>query len=427
MRSASSRGLPWLALLIALQAGLFASAQATNTVSGVVYYGDTEKPASGINLWLATAAPPKPIQPDPRTGDYFYAADEEAKQFITQVAADGAFTLTGVPAGTYLVHIYCPPYLSPDGTVYLMSNTTHVSAGPLPASDALRVEVVANRTTRPIHVVLQRGGAIEGTVSLPPGVLPPIGPPSSPVSGFAVSALRKLGENSYASAGGAAHTDAHGHYLLESLAPGQYIVFVGMGNGLPIYAPATVRPSLAAIVVIQHAETKHLDVALSPTVPLHTIQGTVKLNGPEPAGDNLVRLFPSGEETSTASTRLTQTQTFSFENVPDGEYTIEAEFFGSNDFVGVDVAKGVVHMRITPSPYSTATHTVHVAGHDITNNSLLEASNSPPQIFESQVKLALSKSSPSRQTHIPRYHNVFALSRIRRCHGRRSLGSLSRL
>jgi hypothetical protein len=243
------------------------------------------------------------------------------------------------------------------------SNTIHVAVGPAPSSNALRVEAVANQTTKSVDVVLRRGGAIEGSVRLASATTRT---PEKSVAGFAINAERKLGANSYARVGTPAHTDAQGHYRLEGLAPGEYIVFIGMGNELPVYAQETVRPSHAAVVRIQQSETQHLNIDLPPTTNLHRIQGRVNLKGAEPPQNALVRLYPTGEGGLTAASRLTAEHSFSFNNVPDGDFTVEVEFPPTSELVSVETAKGVIHMRMTPSLYSTAAKNIHVEGQDVT-------------------------------------------------------------
>lgn len=139
-----------------------------------------------------------------------------------------------------------------------------------------------------------------------------------------------------------------------------------MGEELPVYSIGTVRPSQAAVVQIQQSETQQLDVEFPSMRSLHRIEGSVTTEGPEPDQNALVRLYPAGEGGLTAAKRLTATHSFSFQNVRDGYYTIEVEFPPSSKVVSVDVAEGVIHMRMTSSPYATVARNIHVAGHDLT-------------------------------------------------------------
>jgi hypothetical protein len=362
VRLQTLRAFCWITISMSLQGGMIAAAQVTGRVSGLVRYGDTGEPASGIRLWLTSAQEAVGIHLDQKTGDYVVKDKGGENALSTQAAPDGTFTLKGVPPGRYLIHTYSPPYISPDDTVYPTSDAYHVAVGSSPSSDALQVEVGANQSVNLGDILLQRGGSIEGAVRFPPSV---VSAPGASLAGFAVNAERKLGENRYARAGIPAHTDAQGHYQLDGLAPGDYIVFVGMGGELPVYSFGTVRPSQAAVVRIQQSEAHHLDVELSSTTGLHRIERSVTIEGPEPAQNALVRLYPLGEGGLTAAKQLTATHSFSFQNVPDGDYTIEVEFPPSSKVVSVDVAEGLIHMRMTPSPYATATRNIHVADHDL--------------------------------------------------------------
>ena len=343
-------------------------------VTGSVRYGDTGTPADGVRVWLTPAREPIGVQPDPITGNYDVRDASGVRITPTSVAPDGTFTLKNVPAGVYVVHTYSPAYVSPDDTMYPTSNSVHIAVGPSPSPKALSVEVTSEQKTKPVDIVLQRGGTIEGSVSLPRG---DGGASGLRLEGLAVNAERKLGPNTYARVGGAAHTDARGRYQLSGLSPGEYIVFVGMGRGLPIYSPDTVRPSRASVVKLQGAEAQHLDIALPPAASLHKIEGNVRFEGSEPVQDALLRLYPSGEGGLTAAQPLTAARSFAFENVPDGDYTIALQFSPISKIVSIDVAKGVIHMQRRPSTYIDATHEVHVAGHDLTSVSLTAARRSP--------------------------------------------------
>lgn len=126
----------FVAFLIAILPHLTAQVVDTATLHGTVTYADTGKPAHGINLWLEPAQHPRYPQPDPKTGDYeIRDSDSRPTRYAAKIGADGAFDVTGLPAGDYIVHTYAPPYLSPDGTVYPVSNTTHMAIGPQVAAE----------------------------------------------------------------------------------------------------------------------------------------------------------------------------------------------------------------------------------------------------------------------------------------------------
>ena len=369
--------IPWLCLvwLLLVPASRRAGAQAAGTVSGTVIYGDTGKPAIGILPWLELADRPIPRKADPQTGEYeIRDADQQQQRLLAKARPGGSFIVTGVPPGTYVVHAYAPPYLSPDDTIYPTSNTAHVAAGSQISPHALRVQVSAGATAH-VMVRLQRGGAIEGMVTLAES-----GSAASeaiPSQAIAVNAERKLGENSYARTGGVANTDERGRYRLEGLAPGDYVLFAARGgpmvptvtglmgsSGLPIYAPGTVRAGAATVVHIAGMETAHANIALPPRTALHRIRGSIAVHGRDALRHVTVRLYPKGEGGLTAATPLRADAGFGFEDVPDGEYTLSVEFPSEPEIVGLDTARGVIRMRTRPAPYAPLERDVTVAGQD---------------------------------------------------------------
>jgi hypothetical protein len=340
---------------------LVASGQVQDTVSGTVRYEDTGRPAAGIQIWLTRVEGPAGIHPDPKSGEYVVKDKETQQALAGQVASDGTFAIGNVSPGSYLIHTFSPGYITPDDTDFPTSNTAHVATGPSPSSNALKVTVIAHHPTEPIAVVLRRGGTIAGTVSLDPSAIG-----TTSLAAIAVNAERKLGSNSYARVGGAAHTDAQGNYRLDGLAPGSYIVFLGMGGELPIYGRETVRPSQASVVRIEQSETQRLDIVLPPAAMLHKIVGSVNAGHAQIPRDVLVRLYPAGEGGLTASSHLSTDRSFSFQSVPDGDYTLEVAFPPTSDIVSIDAAAGVIHMKMTPSPYAAVTQEIQVTGHDVT-------------------------------------------------------------
>ena len=139
-------------------------------------------------------------------------------------------------------------------------------------------------------------------------------------------------------------------------------------GGLPIYAPNTVRPSQAAVVNIKQAETQQLDIVLPDKATLHRIEGHVEVEGVGPLENALVRLYPTAEGGLTAtSSPLSAQKSFSFSDVPDGDYTVEVEFPPTSTLVSVDSANGLIHMRMSPPDYAAASQDIHVAGRDVTD------------------------------------------------------------
>lgn len=353
-------------------------AQSTGSVHGTVVYGDTGKPASKANIWLEPAnrqhAGP---QIDPITGEYeLRDSDIQQQRFPATIAEDGVFNATSIPAGDYVVHVYAPPYLSPDDSVYPISKTTHVATGSQVSPKAVHVQIAAGETAN-VSIRLQRGGIIEGTLRRTDGA--PVASDPTPPFGAAMNAMRKTGDREYARSGGSAHPDARGHYRLEGLGPGDYVVFAGLpgpvvstatgmigSSGLAIYAPGTASPSQAAIIHISGTETKYADVTLPSPASLHRVEGTVILDDRNALRGVVIRLYPKDEGALTAGTSMRADGGFSFENVPDGEYTIAIDFPPKVEVVSADPANGKVRMRMKPALYAPLQQNVTLAGQNVT-------------------------------------------------------------
>ena len=351
-------------------------APATGSVRGTVTYADSGKPAGSINLWLEPAEPPTAPQPDPVTGELeLHDGEGQSRRLTGTVAADGTFTVNAVPPGSYVIHTYAPPYLPADGTIYPTSSKTHVVTGPQVSTEALRVEVLPGQAAS-LTVMLRLGGSIEGTVRSSGGL--PVSSKAQPPYGLAVNAEMKLGPNTYARVGTVARTDAIGHFRLEGLPPGDYIVFAAApgsmvqtgtglvgGSGLPLYAPGTVRPSDATVIHVAGTATGHADVTFPPATTLHRVEGNVVLNGAEALRGVTVRLYPKDEGGLTASTPLQANAGFSFPGVPDGEYTISIDFPTRREVLSADRERGIVRMRVLPALYEPVLQDVRVNGQDV--------------------------------------------------------------
>ncbi len=193
-----------------------------------------------------------------------------------------------------------------------------------------------------------------------------------------MNAELKIGNNIYARSGGAAHTDANGHYRLEGLAPGDYIVLAasmgamvptstGMSasGNLPMYAPGTPRADRATVIHIAGSETASADFIFLPATALHRVEGSVTVNGQDALRQVIVRLFPKGEGGITASAPLRTDMGFSFDGIPDGTYTLSIEFSARPEFVSVDRERGVIHMRMHLPLYAPVSQDITIAGQDL--------------------------------------------------------------
>ncbi len=128
-------------------------------------------------------------------------------------AADGSYTLSGLPTGSYAIEFTeCA-----NGAAGYLSQYYDGSSGGTP--DAYRASLVAvtagATTTSPIDAVMALGGAITGTLSDAGG---------APVAGLCVNA-QGAGARAFAT------TDATGSYTLSGLATGSYTISWSDGCG----------------------------------------------------------------------------------------------------------------------------------------------------------------------------------------------------
>ncbi len=196
-------------------------------------------------------------------------------QLTANVAANGQYTITGLPAGTY---------------------TIHFSGGNLFAPDVTSVAVQDRQTTIAPAIVAQTGGSIQGVVRDQGTGLP--------LAGAAVNLQD-------ASNPVVAVTDANGAYTLTGVAPGPQQIVANLTGYLP---------SAAQNVQVSAGQTTQAaDIALSPAAGL---QGTVTFQG-NPVSGARVALWP----TDTASDQvLTDAQGhYQFTTLLAGTYALTVD------------------------------------------------------------------------------------------------------
>lgn len=196
-----------------------------------------------------------------------------------------------VTAPTFLLDMEGPPDAEPARTD---SNGVAVTEQQSPGRYLLRVrhpefasnvhEVVVSGDEAPrTTVVLTRGGAIEGTVRDNHGQLQ---------SGVMVKAIPKQpGEIFAALNDPGTPTDAQGHYRIEALAAGEYLVMVGLGSYFE--GPAAPDEAAAAMPMVtanvQEAATTILDFPQKSAI---TLTGTATADGKPFQGT--LRFSPAG-------------------------------------------------------------------------------------------------------------------------------------
>lgn len=182
-------------------------------------------------------------------------------------------------------------------------------------------------------------GSIEGTILAAEQA--PAQPGSGPLQGIAVNVEKRSPTGIWTRFGGAAHTDAHGHYSLQGLPPGQYVVFAAFpGNwvnsggariaadGPILFAPGTPRVAKAKILEITgDTHLDHIDLQVPPD-SRHHITGTVTDTQGRPVTRGLVRLFPSGERGLSRAAPLDDDGHFDFDQLSPEQYIVLASHNG---------------------------------------------------------------------------------------------------
>jgi hypothetical protein len=239
------------------------------------------------------------------------------------VVADrnGEFDAGRFKDGDYKIETGKSGYLTPDFR-------------PLPESQtALMVHVGGDTRVHDIDVVLERGGAIAGTI---------VDSAGEPFQGVLVRALRlrqQDGRTLASAAGGPRLTDDRGRYRLFGLPPGMYMVVATLdatetdsgrerGPGFaPVYYPSTSHVETAQAIPVEFGRDAtgiDLTFAVSPTA---RVTGRA-LNA---AGDPLsgrVALMVSARSGSVAAeprvARIDREGFFSLTDVPPGDYVLQA-------------------------------------------------------------------------------------------------------
>jgi hypothetical protein len=337
---------------------------ATGSVHGHAILQDTGKPATGAGVSLLPVADVQPSPQIPDEGEYLVRDQPQRGDFHSTVDASGSFAIEHVLPGNYTILTYMPGYVSQDAS--------QPSGTPSKGSARQKVHVLPGERAF-ADVQLERGGAIEGTVAFTDGK--PVHTGKGIYDEVAVNLEMMTDTGKFSRFGGAAHTDEQGYYRFDALPAAKYIVFTALPGGtvstvrgtsattgMLLYAPSTVRTTQAQIVELHGLEVrKGIDIEV-PTTGLHTVSGKIIERTGQPVLEGIVRIFPKGEPDLSRAVPLDKDGQFSFDNVPDEQYTVTAEFPGQTEFLGVTDDKTTIRLRRHKPPFTTATMDVLVAG-----------------------------------------------------------------
>ena len=146
-----------------------------------------------------------------------YSGIEELRSLAQTTSATGAFTLTGLPPGRYVLRLE-PPITAPlpaSGTVY--GSVFH--GGATDMGDAVAIDVTSGGTVIDRNTVLRAGGTVSGIISDGGG---------TPLPNVRV-AMAWSGEDPFDGlhTPRSTLTDASGRYTFTSVPVGSYLIFVG--------------------------------------------------------------------------------------------------------------------------------------------------------------------------------------------------------
>jgi hypothetical protein len=318
-------------------------------VDGIVICSDTGKPARFAQVSL-TPVPVKHDEP----------SDEPPLTPIEQIdtGLDGRFRIEAIPPGNYYAFGTLDGYLDPQrgidfGKVTAKGTTSEQEQDAIEQwkDQLVEVKVALNRVSE-ITISLHRAAAIEGTVTYDDG---------SPAIGMHFQLLRKNAKKEWGAVGLPllsnwtldAKSDSHGHYAVDDLEAGEYIVCAMMPLDSEDVAPRVCNGNVfrrkdAAIVKVNDGETVHgIDIEI-PLSGLHTVSGRVEsvTDGHPPSQATVTLLYADDRETARKTTTESD-GSFQYEYVPEGNYILRvsdandpAEGTGNSDQSDIPAKNG---------------------------------------------------------------------------------------
>lgn len=233
---------------------------------------------------------------------------------IVRTDAGGRFSLFGLRAGQYLVEA--------DRSGYATRQYGQSRAG----QPGRPIALAADETIE-IELVLARGSVVTGVV---------VDEHGEPLQGVRMRALRlqySAGRMTAVPAGADRRTDDRGHYRVSNLLPGTYVIAATIDGTLspsrsgaayaPMYFPGT--PALAAALPIVLDADAVADLVYTPTAGARVTGRARDGDGPLVSGRvRLVESRRSGIVSLEPVTAPVQPDgTFTFPNVPAGEYVLQ--------------------------------------------------------------------------------------------------------
>jgi len=293
-------------------------------VSGLVICGDTGKPARFATVSL-TPIPQPHSEPsdDPPLGPVA----------TIQTGLDGRFRMEAVPPGEYFAFGTLDGYLDPMrgidfGQISEKGTTSEQEQAAIKQWQENLVTVkVAVRRVSEITVELRRAAEIEGNVSFDDG---------SPAIGMHFQLFRKNPKKEWNSVGIPlfnnwainSTSDSHGHYAVENLAAGEYIVCALMPIDSEDIAPrvclgnAFRKKAASSITVSEGEVVRGADIVI-PVSGLRNVSGHVDAvqDGHSIAHATVTLLYADDREQARKGS-IDSDGSFRFEYVPEDSYIL---------------------------------------------------------------------------------------------------------
>ncbi len=310
----------------------------TGTVKGHILCADTQRPARFAEVSLFH-------KPSPTGSSTQATTDPGTAQNLLllngRTLLDGSYVIDDVPPGEYYLLADLPGYIPP------ISHVSQADADDLDKvlQDAPKVQVVAGRTVT-VDFALRHGATIKGTAQFEDG---------TPLRAATVFAENLAGDSVNPGLDMIRHgkdlatTDDEGSFRIFGLAPGKYRLRLDLrvadgtrlfsegppnarmftqkdskitGVNLALYPPGTLRRSKATIFEIKGDETvtgADLTVDLS---SLHSITGTVLLDGDGKTSRGFAGLVDDTDGTFSRMADIEPNGSFQIDYIPEGTYTL---------------------------------------------------------------------------------------------------------
>jgi hypothetical protein len=358
----------------------------TATVTGRVFLDDTKAPCRKATVQLQPAALLQNDAPPNRRGH------DQGGPVTTELEGqfDGSYSFTHVALGSYYVIATCPGYISPLLALSFADSRSPGEEEPLSIEEKAagnkmlesfaRVDVQSNLPTN-MDVMLERGGAISGTITFDDG---------EPAAGIEVAPLVRIfrdGKETWKEVDFRSNpliasmlTDDRGNYRISGLPAGKYAVEVSLrfsdtktfisassSSGyssnahsawLAIYSGKTPHEKDAHGFTVHTREERTGEDIVIPISKLHTIRGNiVSAQDGHVVNGGQVRLLNRDDQTYVGSDSLTEENTsFTFSFIFEGDYVLNVPMSADVDYVPAPRRSGAL------DPLQFNAHVLHFFG-----------------------------------------------------------------